>query len=216
MKEEEIFITAKGKEKLTFENPIEKWSRVERYLSEKTSSGLFMALIEAEKLLNLALSEKKFPGKDLETKISFAKERFSDIKALHKARKIKQDILEKIDFNLTSLDIEEALASYKQAIIDITQDPKKLGLTDRLILYTDYYFPYKLGSFKRFFLYFFLFFLSVWFLAHSSWGSALVKFFVFLADIIFSWALAVILVVLGLIITIIGSILYFEKRKRMK
>jgi hypothetical protein len=190
------------------------WSKVQRYLNKKDINSLLLAVIEADKLLAEVLKDKGYPGKSTEEKIGAAKEKFTNINFLLGARDIRDKIINKIDYNLTSLDLEDAISAYRQAMIDLGEESEKLPISERIILYFDYYFPSKKQALKKVLIYIVLFFTLVWFLAHTSSGQSIVKAVVGITNIIFSWVLAVILLIVGVIITAIVSLLYFEKRRR--
>lgn len=198
------------------EYPTLGWKKVEDYLSQKTPSSLILALLEAGKLLDYHLSHKGYPGKNLEEKIAFGRERFSNLQKLVEALRIKNEIISKINYKLTTLDLEEGISAFKQAIIDLEQSPKKLTLFDQAYLYFTYFFPQKLKSSRRLIIYIFLFFLAVWFFANTSLGRTISGAVVFLANWIFSWVFAIFLLILAAITIIVISILYFEKRRRQK
>lgn len=196
------------------QQPILGWQRIEELIKEKSVASYVLALIEAEKLLNQALSKKGFPGKTLEEKISYASEKFSNLPKLNYARDLRKNVVEKINFNTNTLDLEEAIRAYRQAIIDLDLEAKPLSFIERLFLTLEYNFPSKLKIWRKWFLAVLGFFAAIWFLANTSVGQAIAQFFVNLTNLIFSWALAIILLVVGVIIVIVGTIFYFEKKRR--
>ncbi len=207
----------KRKAKVTIEEDEEVtggWGKVQKYIDEKNINSLLLAVIEADKLLAKTLKDKGYPGKIIEEKIGAAKENFTNVNFLLGARDIRDKIISKIDYNLSSLDLEEAINSYRQAIIDLGEESEKLSISERILLLFNYHFPSKKEAIKKIVVYIVLFFAIVWFLSHTSPGQGIVDIVVGITDKIFSWVLAIILLVVGIIITTIVSLLYFEKRRK--
>jgi len=203
----------KTEEEIT--EPILGWRRVEEYLAEGGVSGLIAALIEADKLLDYHLSEKGYPGENLEEKIHLAGVKFSHLSGLLEARKIRNEILEKVHHKITTLDLEEALAFYKQALLDLALDEEyKIPFFERLFIYLQYWWPKKKKTLKRSFLLLITSVAVIWLLANTSFGQGLVDLVIGLVNLIFSWVFAVLLLVLGVIAVIGLTIFYFEKKKR--
>ncbi len=192
------------------------WDRIEELIKEDNVYSLILALIEADKLLFKYLKDKGFPGSCIEEKIAFAGEQFSNLPKLTYARQLRKNIVEKFGFNTTTLDLKEALASYRQALIDLDVGGGTLGLFDRIYLYLQYTFPKKLKLWRRWIGGIILFFIIVWFASNTYPGQILTKVMVDLVNLIFSWVLAIILLVLGVIIVVGATIFYFEKRKRQQ
>ncbi len=207
----------KRKAKVTIEEDEEVttgWSKVQKYLEEKNINSFLLAVLEADKLLAKALKDKGYPGKTTQEKIGAAKEKFTNINFLLGARDIRDKIINKIDYNLSSLDLEDAISAYRQAIIDLGEESEKLPISERLLLLFHYYYPSKKQALKKIIIYIVLFFTIVWFLSHTSLGQNIVNIVVGVTNIIFSWVLAIVLLVVGVIITVIASLLYFEKRRK--
>ena len=110
------------------------WSNVEEYLAESSPAGYNMAIIEADKILRHVLKTKGYPGKDLKRQILWAGWKMEDKNPLVSAIQLKDKILTKFDYKLTSLDAEEAVKEYKNAIKHFNEY-KKLTFTKKLGLY---------------------------------------------------------------------------------
>jgi hypothetical protein len=199
------------------QNSINGWERVDKYIEEKTLSGLIVGLIEADKILSATLKKQGYPGKTIDERIKSAKEKFNNLNGLLEARKLLKKILELSDSNINSLDIEDGILAYRQSLLDLqSQDKSHLGFFERFIIILDYYLPSKWKVLKKVLLYTFLFFFIIWFLANISIGQLIVSFIVNITNVIFSWVLAIILLILAVLIVIIASLIYFERRKRKK
>lgn len=210
---DEFYIDEKGHDKnKSPQNEI--WKKVISRKDNTEIAGLVFAIIEADKALFGLLDKKGFPGKSFEQKLVSAKHEFSNIAKVEKAREIKKEILEEEITNLTSVDLEETLNNYKQAILDLGEPAKKLSLTEKILLNFDFYFPKNINFIKKFLIYSIVFVVVVWFFANTSYGQSVIDFVVSVVNFIFNWILAIFLVILALAVTVVGSIVYFEKRKR--
>jgi len=191
------------------------WEQVEKYLEEKTVSGLIVALIEADKLLAAVLKKQGYPGKSIEERIKRARDKFNNLNGLLEGRRLLKRILKSQGGNITSLDIEDAVLAYKQSLLDLqSKEKSSLGFFERFIILLDYYLPAKWKLAKKFFLYLLLSLIIIWFLANTNLGNLIVWGVVQAVNIIFSWILAIILLCIAIIIIIIASLIYFERRKR--
>ena len=195
---------------------IQGWDKVRRFLDEGDLAGLVVSLIEAEKLLNQTLKEKKYPGRNFTERIKSAKDKFSNFSGLLQARKIKRQVCNELKYNLTSMDIEYGINQFKQAIFDLTSEEKSgPSLLNRIMLINEYYLPSKLNFLKKFLVYLVIAFFAILFLANTQIGLEIVRNVVLFVNTIFNWVLIVVLVAVGIIITIIITLLYFERRRRI-
>lgn len=191
------------------------WEQVEKYLQEETTSGLLVALIEADKLLNATLKKQGYPGKSLDDRIKSAREKFNNLNGLLEARHLLKQFLSNLNANITSLDVEEAVTAYKQSLLDLQSEQKaRLGVFERTIILLDYYLPSKWKFVRKVVLLVLLISLIIWLLANTRWGQLIVLTVVGVVNFIYTWIAAIILFCLTLIMIIIASLIYFERRKR--
>lgn len=191
------------------------WQIVEDCMAEKTSSGYKLALIEADKLLDKALRDAGYPGKNIEERITQAKANFSNVKNLKKAREKRNLVLKELSYNLNSIDVEDAVKSYHQALLDIEGNPEaKLSLLEQIMAQVSYYVPSKKKFFWKTLLYCVSILLIIVFLADTKTGQKISQSIVNLSHFIFGWVLMVFILVASVITIITLSILYFEKRKK--
>jgi hypothetical protein len=194
---------------------IQGWEKVDKYLEEKSLAGLIVALLEADKLLNSALKKQGYPGKTIDDCIKSAKAKFNNLNGLLEARRIRKRLLGTKEYNINSLDLEDSIAAYRQSLLDLQSEAKsRLGYFERLIILADYYLPSKWKAIRKVLIYLALFFVVVLFLANTWPGQRIVLYVVSITHIVFSWVLAIISLILGILIVIIASLLYFERRKR--
>jgi len=194
---------------------VKDWEKVEKYLEEKTTTGLIVGLLEADKLLRYRLKKKGFPGKNTDEKIKSAKEKFNNLNGLLEARRLKKKILNYEEANINTLDIEEGINAYKQALLDLENESKsRLAFIEKWIIILDYYLPSKWRAIRKVTLILFSFLFLIWFLANTKIGKLITLYTVNFVNILFTWVLAIIILILGILVVIIISLIYFERRKR--
>ncbi len=189
------------------------WSIVKEALEEGTISGYKIAVIEAGKILEKLLEQKGYPGRTTRERILNARDYFHNLEGLLRAEKIRQNLVNNLEYQLTSLQVEDAINAYHQAVIDLNSNEKaNLNLFQKAKLSLKYYLPSKkkfltvvLGSI-------FLFLLMVLILADTSIGRSFIQGVVGITHFIFSWIMIIILIIVGMGIIIIASLFYFEKR----
>ncbi len=193
------------------------WQIIEDCMAEKTASGYKMALIEADKLLDKALKDAGYPGKNIEEKITQARANFSNIKNLKKAREKRNLVLKELSYNLNSIDIEEAVKWYHQAVLDIEGNPEaQLSIIGRILALAKYYIPSKKKFITKVLIYFVVAVLLVKFLAKTRLGQNLAAKIVAFSDFVFSWVITVAILIIAVVTIITLTILYFEKRKKQE
>lgn len=193
------------------------WEKVEQHIQEGTSSGNAMALVETEKIFAQVLKKLKFPGKTTDQRTEALKSVITDFNELTQARKIYKSLIGKIDFELENLDIKKILAAYYRAISDISKFHKeKRNFLTNIKLYLNAYFPKPKKTFKKLGIGLVIFFFIIFLLDSTSFGRSFVSGLVALSHFIFSWVLFTVILIVGVIIIILGSIFYFESRKKKK
>lgn len=193
-----------------FEIKEDLWHLVTSSLNENTSSGLKMAIIEADKILNYTLDKKGVPGDSTEAKLAFLRTVLSNFEELKKALKKKKEILNSFDYNLTSLEAEDVIDVYKRAIDDI-QGVRRFNLLQKGFIFIQKNFP-KIKSKKRIWIFILGTFLFIWFLADTPWGQRLSQLVAGLFHFLFSFFLIFLFLGIGIVIVILASFFYFEKR----
>src|SRR3990172_7004409 len=136
------------------------WAEVDACMAEETASGYKMAIIEADKILRFVLKQKGYPGKDLKQQIFYAGWKLEDKKELHKAIAKKDEIVDKLEYKLSTFEAEDALGAYKDAVIHFSSK-KTLRLKNRLALYYTHYLSIKSKFFQKSIISFLVFFLVI-------------------------------------------------------
>lgn len=196
-------------------NKIIDWSVIKTYQEEGTISGLLMALLESDKLLNFMLSDMGYPGPTIYHKIKSAKERFTNLPGLIKALEIKERVFSRYEEKVTAREVELAIKEYKQAIIDLSSnsDVSPPSLWERMKAYIDYNYVSQPKNLKNLIIYFLLFFVVIFVLDGTHLGQTIIhSIATYLARFI-SVIIVVGLIILAIFIAIVGFIVFLERRK---
>ncbi len=189
------------------------WSIVKESLEEGTISGYKIAVIEAGKILENLLRQKGYPGKTIHDRILNARDYFHNLEGLLRAEKIRQNLVNNLEYQLTSIQVEDAINAYHQAVIDLTGNEKaSLNPLQKMKLSLKYYIPSKKKFFALVLGGIFIFLLAVLILADTGFGRSFIQGVVGMTHFIFSWIMIIILIVVGMGIIVVASLFYFEKR----
>lgn len=193
------------------------WSIVQESLDDGTISGYKMAVIEAGKILEDLLKQKGYPGRMIKDRILNARDYFHNLEGLLKANEIRQKLMDKVEYQLTSIQVEDAITAYRQAVVDLTNNEKaSLSPIKKFRLAMKYYIPSKKKAITFILGGIFIFLLLVLILADTSLGRDFIQGVVGMTHFIFSWIMIIVLVVVGMGVIVIGSLFYFEKRNATK
>lgn len=196
-------------------NKIIDWSVIKTYQDEGSISGLLMALLESDKLLNFMLSDMGYPGPTIYHKIKSAKERFTNLPGLIKALEIKERVFSRYEEKVTAREVELAIKEYKQAIIDLSSnsDVSPPNLWERMKAYIDYNYVSQPKNLKNLIIYFLVFFVLIFVLDNTHLGQTIIhSIATYLARFI-SVIIVVVLIILVIFIGIVGFIVFLERRK---
>ncbi|MBU1167916.1 hypothetical protein KKC60_05955 [Patescibacteria group bacterium] len=190
---------------------------VESYLKEKTRGGSAMALIETEKILGEILERLGYAGKNNDTRLIPAKNIIDNFEELETARLVTKKIETDIDAKVDNEEAKATLSAYWEAIRFLTNSQKEKGGVGSKV---GRFFGRKTSLIKKIIkrglIYFFLFFLIVYILDSTAIGHQAVDFLVRTSHFLFSWILFTFLLVVGILVIVISTIFYFERRKERK
>lgn len=197
-------------------NKIIDWSVIKTYQDEGTISGLLMALLESDKLLNFMLSDMGYPGPSIYHKIKSAKERFTNLPGLIKAMEIKERVFSRYEEKVTAREVELAIREYKQAIIDLSSntDVSPPTLWERMKAYIDYNYVSQPKNLKNLIIYFLSFFILIFVMDNTHFGQVVVHYISSYLARFISVIVVGALIILALFILIIGFIVFLERRRR--
>jgi hypothetical protein len=196
-------------------NKIIDWSVIKHYQEEGSISGMLMALLESDKLLNFMLSDMGYQGPTIYHKIKGAKERFTNLSGLMKALEIKERIFTRYDEKVSTREVELAIKEYKQAIIDLssTSDVAPPGLWEKFKSYIDYQYISQPRNLKNLVIWLLIFLVLVFVIDNSHFGQTVIHAVASVLAKFISFIVVGLLVIVGLIVAIVGFIVFLEKRK---
>lgn len=116
-----IAVSLTSKKRYSFEKEEYQadWLHIENSLVKDNKSSYSAAVIEADKLLDKALSEMGVPGKTMGERLKKAGSQFSQLNSVWYAHKLRNQIAHEHGFKLEYTQARHALASFKQALKDL-------------------------------------------------------------------------------------------------
>lgn len=191
------------------------WDNVEKSLNEGTGSGYKMAILETEKILFLALEEKKFSGKDIQEKIENAGMFIKNKEKLNYARSMYNKIIKESGFDVSAEDTRGIVSGYYRAISDIVRmDLENLSLKEKTSLLLQRYFCRFPEKARKFSILVFLFFLLVFISSETSTGKSISIDVVRFSQFLFYKILPGILVIIAVGIVMVGALYWWQGRKK--
>ncbi|MCK4919107.1 MAG: hypothetical protein KAS01_01845 [Candidatus Pacebacteria bacterium] len=192
----------------------EFWNRVDENLSEGSYSGYKMAIVETEKILLMVLSDKNFPGKDIEERINNAKIVLQNPEKLNYSRSMYKKIIQEPGFDVSENDTKEILTGYYNSITNIIKTQKKdISKKERLGLFLQRYFRNFPKKAKKIIILITLSFLLIFILTDTSTGIAITQAITDFTRFLFYTVLFNILKILSVAVIIIGLLYFWQNRK---
>jgi hypothetical protein len=108
----------KSKKKKWSKSDTDFFSKQWRFITEKKQTDPLHAIMDADKLIDKALSKKGYQG-SLGEKLKKAKSLFSDNNGLWQAHKLRNQIAHELDIKLKPQQVESALRSFRKALQDL-------------------------------------------------------------------------------------------------
>lgn len=96
-----------------------KYLAIENQLQKDVVSSYHLAVLNADKLVDLALRELNVKGENMGDRLKNNSSRFSDINGLWSAHKLRNKIAHEPDVSVSYNDARYALASFKKALKDL-------------------------------------------------------------------------------------------------
>ena len=193
----------------------EYWDIVEESLNEGTYSGYKIAVVETEKILQMALDDKKFPGRNINEQIKNAELVIKNPEKLNYSRAMYDKIINEPDFDISSEDIKEIEMGYYRAISDITKmSSKDIDFKERVNLLLQKYFYGFPRKIKRGLILTFLFFLAIFLSTETVTGRLVFEMLSDFSRFIFLKVIPGILAIAVLGIVLIGGLYYWKGRKK--
>ncbi|QHU89521.1 hypothetical protein GWK73_02585 [Candidatus Saccharibacteria bacterium oral taxon 955] len=114
-----LVFTRKSSPKLNIEKYQTKWLAVENSVSRNNSASWQLAIFNADKLVDLALKERRFAGQTMGGRMKSAEKVWSNANHIWGAHKIRNRLAHETDVHLTYETTLRALTAFKQALKDL-------------------------------------------------------------------------------------------------
>lgn len=114
-----ISITSKRRYSFDKEEYQTDWLKIENSLIKDNESSYATSVIEADKLLDKALTEMALPGKTMGDRMKRAGQYFTSENSVWHAHKLRNQIAHEHGFSIDYNQAKRALASFKQALKDL-------------------------------------------------------------------------------------------------
>jgi len=114
-----LIFTRKSSPKLNIEKYQTKWLAVENSVSRNNSASWQLAIFNADKLVDLALKERRFAGQTMGERMKSAEKVWSNANHIWGAHKIRNRLAHETDVHLTYETTLRALTAFKQALKDL-------------------------------------------------------------------------------------------------
>lgn len=191
----------------------ELWQEVEQAQAEHTAAGARMSIIEAHKVLKVALDTKGYPGKTVERKLFWAGYSGQDKEGISEALNKYQEVTEKFDYLLSDFEAQEITKIYHEVIQKIMKEPN-FGFVDQLRAFFKTYFSPKSIQFWKYLAILLGTFTAIKILSYTEVGKEILGLIVGLADFVISWIFVAIILVFSA--GFVGIKYYFDNRSKVK
>src|SRR5690606_26885571 len=96
-----------------------RWLKIEQQLRRDTPGSHHLTVLEADKLLDMALKERGFRGNTMGERMKAAKDSWSNAGAVWGAHKLRNQIAHETDTRVSYDDARRALANFKRGLKDL-------------------------------------------------------------------------------------------------
>ena len=114
-----LTMTRKSSPALNREKFQTKWLEIENSLSRDNPSAFPMAILNADKLLDMALRERKFRGETMGERMKSANNVWKNANHVWSAHKVRNQIAHEADVRITYEIAIRSLSAFKQALKDL-------------------------------------------------------------------------------------------------
>ena len=114
-----ILLTGKRGYHFNVENYQARFLAIENKLSSTNPATFMTTIIEADKLLDRAMTEMGVPGKTMGDRLKKCGSRYSNLNAVWRAHKLRNAIAHETDLEISYKQAANALEVYKQALKDL-------------------------------------------------------------------------------------------------
>jgi hypothetical protein len=114
-----ITLTKKGVTQLDVDKYRVKWMAIEQQLQRDHEASYHITVLNADKLLDLALKERGIKGETMGERMKNAKETWQNANAVWSAHKLRNQIAHEAEVRVEYDEARRALAGFKQALKDV-------------------------------------------------------------------------------------------------
>ena len=114
-----MFRLHQGTSALQVEKYRKKWLEIEQVVKKDDQRSCQFAIIEADKLLDIAMKEKGLRGETMGERLKTAKDSLTDRNAVWGAHKLRNQIVHEADVKVDYNSTRRALAGFKKALKDL-------------------------------------------------------------------------------------------------
>ena len=199
-------------------NPLEKyqeyWDIIDRALNEGTSSGYKIAIIETEKILLMALDDKKIPGKSTSEKIKNVETLIKNTDKLNYSHAICKKLIKEPGFSVSADETREIVAGYYKTISDIVKmETKDLASKEKVNFFLQRYFNKFPQKTKKGVLFTFLFFFIVFLSTETTTGQFISTMISNFSQFIFYKFIPMILAIAVFGAILVGGLYWWKNKK---
>ncbi|HEU0266805.1 MAG TPA: hypothetical protein VFQ70_04205 [Candidatus Saccharimonadaceae bacterium] len=113
-----IMVTKKGERHLDVDKFRSRWLTIEQTLARDEPSSYVLAILEADKLLDMALRERGIAGTTMGERMKAFQARWSDANVVWNAHKLRNKIAHESDFRPNYDEARRALSGFKRGLKD--------------------------------------------------------------------------------------------------
>lgn len=113
------YISKSGRKHLDQDKYRRAWLAIEQKLNREDTGSYQLTVLEADKLLDQALTERGLAGQTMGERLKNAKSLLSNRNAVWAAHKLRNQIVHEANFNLSYNQTRRALSSFKRALKDM-------------------------------------------------------------------------------------------------
>ena len=114
-----ITVTKRSGKNYDIEKYRSRWLSIERSLKSNEPASHHMAILNADKLVDLALREGGFKGDTMAYRLKAARPKFQDAASVWRAHKLRNVVAHETESTITYSQARTALAGFKSALKDL-------------------------------------------------------------------------------------------------
>jgi len=96
-----------------------RWAEIKRLMESGAETGLKMAILEADKLLDYALKQRLMPGETLADRLKYAVYKYPNLRRVWWAHKMRNDLVHESTFSVSESLAKRVVGEYEVAIKEL-------------------------------------------------------------------------------------------------